>query len=92
LPSISTEEGMKIDENNEQPENADSAIDESWEIDSNVTVERDLHPDKHDLPSISTEEGMKIDESDEQSWNADSAIDESWESDSKITFEIVWHA
>jgi hypothetical protein len=29
LPSISTEEGMKIDENNEQPENADSAIDES---------------------------------------------------------------
>jgi hypothetical protein len=42
-----------------------------------VTVERDVHKEKHDLPSISTEEGMKIDESDEQPQNADSAIDES---------------
>jgi hypothetical protein len=29
LPSISTEEGMKIDESDEQYSNADSAIDES---------------------------------------------------------------
>jgi hypothetical protein len=29
LPSIWTDEGMKIDESDEQPENADSAIDES---------------------------------------------------------------
>jgi hypothetical protein len=42
-----------------------------------VTIERDSHPEKHDLPSISIEEGMKIDESDEQPTNAYSAIDES---------------
>jgi hypothetical protein len=57
---------MKIDESDEQKENADSAIDESFEPDSNVTIERDSHPKKQDLPSILTEEGMKIDESDEQ--------------------------
>jgi hypothetical protein len=37
---------MKIDESDEQYENADSAIDESWEPDSNVTIERELHPEK----------------------------------------------
>jgi hypothetical protein len=42
-----------------------------------VTVERDLHPEKHSLPSIWTEEGMKIDESDEHCQNAELAIDES---------------
>jgi HPt (histidine-containing phosphotransfer) domain-containing protein len=66
LPSISAEEGMKIDESDEQSRNAQSAIDEGREPDSNVTVERDLHSEKQYLPSISTEEGMKIDESDEQ--------------------------
>jgi hypothetical protein len=57
---------MQNDESDEQNQNADLAIDESFEPDSNVTLERDLHPSKHFLPSISTEEGMKIDESDEQ--------------------------
>jgi hypothetical protein len=33
---------MKIDESDEQPENAYSAIDESFEPDSNMTIERDL--------------------------------------------------
>jgi hypothetical protein len=33
---------MQIDESDEQEENAHSAIDESLEPDSNVTVERDL--------------------------------------------------
>jgi hypothetical protein len=42
-----------------------------------VTVERDLHSEKHLAPNILTEEGMKIDESDEEEANADSAIDES---------------
>jgi hypothetical protein len=47
------------------------AIDESLEPDSNVTVERDPHLEKHDPPRLSTLEGMQIDESDEQSQNAD---------------------
>jgi hypothetical protein len=42
-PSILTEEGMKNDESDEQSQNADSEIDESFEPDSNVIVERDLH-------------------------------------------------
>jgi hypothetical protein len=83
---------MQIDESDEQPENADSAIDESLEPDSNVTVERDLHLEKHHLPRLSTEEGMKIDESDEHQANADSPIDKSLEADSKITVEIVRHS
>jgi hypothetical protein len=35
---------MQIDESDEQCENADSSMDKSLELDSNVTVERDLHP------------------------------------------------
>jgi hypothetical protein len=31
-PSVSTDEGIEIDDNDEQPENADSPIDESWEL------------------------------------------------------------
>jgi hypothetical protein len=80
---------MQIDESDEQQANADSLIDESFEPDSNVTVERDLQAERHLLPSFSTDEGMQIDESDEQSQNANSSIDESREPDSKNTFEIA---
>jgi hypothetical protein len=59
-PSFSTEEGMQINESDEQEANAssltdgrnkqlekaDASIDESVEPDSNVTVERDLHRHK----------------------------------------------
>jgi hypothetical protein len=41
-PRLSTEEGMQIDESDEQPRNVSSAIGESFEPDSNVTVERNL--------------------------------------------------
>jgi hypothetical protein len=37
LPSPSTDEGMQIDESDEQFQNVDSSIDESLEPDSNVT-------------------------------------------------------
>jgi hypothetical protein len=40
--SCSTEEGIQIDESDEQLENANFAIHESLEFDSNVTVEREL--------------------------------------------------
>jgi hypothetical protein len=65
---------MQINESDEQKENDISAIDESLELDSNVTVERDLQSEKHASPRLSTEEGMQIDKSDEQSQNADAPI------------------
>jgi hypothetical protein len=76
---------MQNDESDEHSQNANSAIDESWEPDSNVTVERDPHSKKQFSPVLSIEEGMQIDESDEHVQNADSAIDESWEPDSNVT-------
>jgi hypothetical protein len=41
------------------------------EPDSNVTVERDRHSEKHCRQSLSTDEGIQIDESDEQPENAE---------------------
>jgi hypothetical protein len=60
---------MQIDESDEHSWNAASAINESWEPDSNVTVERDPHPEKQPMPRLSTEEGMQIDERNEHSQN-----------------------
>jgi hypothetical protein len=37
---------MQIDENDEQLKNAQTSIDESREPGSNVTVDRDEHPEK----------------------------------------------
>jgi hypothetical protein len=54
-----------MDESDEQQQNAFSSIDDSFEPDSNVTVERDSHSEKDSFPSFSTEEGIQIDESDE---------------------------
>jgi hypothetical protein len=52
---------MKIDESDEHCQNADSAIDERREPESNVTVERDLQSQKQSLAIFATEEGMQID-------------------------------
>jgi hypothetical protein len=52
------EEGIKIDESDEQSQNALRSIHESLESDSNVIVERDLDPEKQSLPIFSTEEGI----------------------------------
>jgi hypothetical protein len=43
-PSVSTEEGMQIDESEKQLRNAYSSMDDSLDPDSNVTPERDRHP------------------------------------------------
>jgi hypothetical protein len=88
-PSVSTEEGMQIDESDEQFRNAPSAIDDSLEPGSNVTVERCLHSEKHLAPRSSTDEGRQIDESDEQLKNADSSRRQSREPDSHLTFRPV---
>jgi hypothetical protein len=46
LQSLSTDEGMQIDESDEHQENAERSIHESFEPHSNVTVERNGHPQK----------------------------------------------
>jgi hypothetical protein len=92
LPNSSRLVGIEIDESDEQSENANLAIDESLELDSNVIVEREQHPEKHHSPTLSTLEGMQIDESDEQPQNADSPMDESLELDSNVTVERDRHS
>jgi hypothetical protein len=57
---------MRIDESDEQFENAATPMDASSESDSNVTIERDWQPRKHLRPIRATEEGMQIDESESQ--------------------------
>jgi hypothetical protein len=75
LQSFSIDEGIQIDERDEHQKNADSSIDESFEPDSNVIVERDVHREKHSLQSFSTDEGIQIDESDEHRENAAVSIE-----------------
>jgi hypothetical protein len=65
-----TEEGIQIDESDEQLQNAQHSIRETLEFDSNVIAERDAHPSKQDSQIFSTEQGIQIVESDEQSRNA----------------------
>jgi hypothetical protein len=60
------DDGTEIDESDEQEENADLSICESLEPDSNMIVERDLHPSKQFAQILSTEQGIQIVESDEQ--------------------------
>jgi hypothetical protein len=50
----------------EQLENDSASIRSSLEFDSNVNVDSNRHPLKHDLRRIVTEEGTQIDLSDEQ--------------------------
>jgi hypothetical protein len=67
---VSTEEGIQIDESDEQAPNAQHPIHESLESDSNVIVAREGHRKKQESQIVSTEEGIQIDENDEQEENA----------------------
>jgi hypothetical protein len=78
---------MQIDDSLEQFKNADVFIRESFEPDSNETVEREEHEAKQDLPIVSTVEGMQIDDSNEQYANVKPPIDESTEPLSNTTLE-----
>jgi nicotinic acid mononucleotide adenylyltransferase len=88
--SCSTDDGMQIDESDEQRQNAYSSIRDSREPDSNVTLESAEHRLKHLSQSCSTDDGMQIDENDEQSSHADSSMRESLETDSNVTLETNW--
>jgi hypothetical protein len=54
---------MEIDESEIQSRKAPPSMQESFEPDSNMTVEREEQETKHRSQSRSTEPGMEIDES-----------------------------
>jgi hypothetical protein len=68
--TIPTEDGMQIDDSDEQFQNVARSREVSLERGSNVTVARDRHSEKQFGRSCSTEDGMQIDESDEHTPNA----------------------
>jgi hypothetical protein len=63
---------MQIDFSDEQPQNTDLPIIESWLSFSNVTLERDVQDSKHDSEIVSMDEGIQIDSRAEHRRNADS--------------------
>jgi hypothetical protein len=66
----SADDGITIDDSDEQFENAYDPIRESLQLDSNVTIESALQQEKHLSQRTSTDDGITIDDSDEQSENA----------------------
>jgi hypothetical protein len=82
-PSLSTAEGMEIDESIEHCKNARGARRDSREPGANVTTDRDPHSEKPVRCSI--DEGTKNDESDEHFRKAHSSIDEMREPASNVT-------
>jgi hypothetical protein len=83
--SFSTEDGMQMDEREEQPSKTDQPRAESLESGAKVTVERERHCLKALGRISSTEEGMQMDESDEHSSKTDQPRVESLEPASKVT-------
>jgi hypothetical protein len=57
--------GIRIDSNDEHSENAFASIRLSFEPDSNVNDESDVHKENEDSPRNSTEAGRQIDVNDE---------------------------
>jgi hypothetical protein len=64
---ISGDEGIQMDESDEQYPNADSSIRESLDSLSKITFDKARHSEKQKSQMISTDEGIQMDESDEQS-------------------------
>jgi hypothetical protein len=89
-PSIvGNEGGRQSDFNDEQPESASASIRVSFDSDSKVNDERDLHEEKDLSPTNSTDAGRQIDFNDEQAWNANFSIRISFEPDSNINEQSV---
>jgi hypothetical protein len=57
--SICIEEGMQIDESDEQSRNAQMSIDRSFGCASNATFDRIQHPEKRRAQRFAMDEGMQ---------------------------------
>jgi hypothetical protein len=55
-----TDDGIQIDFNVVQPEKTSLSIRVSFELDSNVNLQREEQPLKHSLQRTSTDDGMQI--------------------------------
>jgi hypothetical protein len=73
LETISMDDGMQIDFNDEQPAKANSPRTEARLSGSNVTANRLVQLSKQALGIISTDEGMQIELSDETQKNCNDA-------------------
>jgi hypothetical protein len=78
---------MEMVESEEQYENADSSMRNSFEFDSNVTTERFEHPEKQREGRTSREAGTELVDRDDQPRNPWSDKSESLESDSNANIE-----
>jgi hypothetical protein len=78
---------MQIRESRGQFSNTCSSIEQSLERDSNVTVGRKEHSEKHFWQILWADEGMQIEQSSQHSRNAKSPRTESLEPDSNVTTE-----
>jgi hypothetical protein len=70
-----------------ESENPRLSIDESFDPDSNLIVERERQSEKHSGQRVTTDGGMQMDKSDEHFENARASTDESPEADSNTTVE-----
>jgi hypothetical protein len=87
-PSICcSDAGRKIDFNDEQPKSALGSIRVSFDPDSNVNDESDLHDEKELSPRNSTEAGRQIDCNDEQPYSARDPIRASFDPYSNVNEE-----
>jgi hypothetical protein len=88
LPIRSVEAGIQIERNTEQPAKADFLTRESFDGDSNLTLESALQKAKQWPPSVSTVEGMQIDDNEEQLSKTSFSIRKSFDPTSNVTSEI----
>jgi hypothetical protein len=91
-PILSIEDGMQMDESDEQETHAEVPMDGRLEPNSNVSTTRDSHRSKQASRTFSTDEGTQNEERDEQPEKAERSIHESLEPDSKVTVERRLHS
>jgi hypothetical protein len=90
-PRNSTEAGRQIDFNDEQSETAFASIWVSFDPDSNVNEESDVHLWKQLSPRNSTDAGRQIDFNNEQSETAFTSIRVSFDPDSNVNDDSDRH-
>jgi hypothetical protein len=71
---ISTDFGIQIDCREQHPQKTSEESVRSFESDSKMTADRDVHPLKQSLPIISTDFGIQIDCREEQCRNEPGSI------------------
>jgi hypothetical protein len=90
-PRKSTDAGREIDFNDEQQQIAAASIRVSFDPDSNVNDESDVHPIKVQAPRNSTDAGKQMDSNDEQLESACDSTRVRFDPDSNINEQSESH-